>query len=257
MKYQVALVLLTIGFVCSQFTCPKFKCGAVSEPSMDEVCSKKTDVNNETTFNLLICSAQMTQVCGFNFASSLSNCTNSTIASRSLLPGEPCQYSDNCYSGSCLAGFCVGAEVGYACKNHIECRAGAFCSSQGKCELLAKEGFPCGWGKAACANHLTCNSGTCVPIGSLEIGAASDNQLACKTMYVALDTEGVFRCVTGPQLRGYTDKLIECTIGTMCEYSFNYTELPLSLPCKCGVNGDGKGYCRPGEGNMKGDIEKV
>lgn len=256
MKNQAVLALLFIALVSADYTCPKFKCGIESMPSLDEVCSKRVITGAETLYQLRVCSSYMTQSCAFMFSNDSSICVNTTAPLRSLLPGEPCQRPEDCMSNVCAGGFCTGNELGYTCKTDAECKVGAYCSDNGKCEALAVEGSVCGTGKARCMNHLACALGICVPMGSLEEGAPSDNLLACKTLFTAVDSQGTHKCAVGPKLQGYTGKLIECTMGQMCEYTLP-EDKKLSMPCKCGVNGEGKSFCRPGEGDMAGDINTV
>lgn len=260
MRYQVLLLAITVGIAFSAYSCPKYKCGIDSLyplPADGEVCSKRVINGAETTYQLKICSNSASQVCGFNFQNETSSCMDNVTSVRGLLPGDPCVYSENCASNLCTTGFCVGADFGYNCVADVQCRAGAFCSPAGKCEALAKEGSVCGEGIAKCMNHLTCNVGTCVPIGSMDLNAVANDAMACKSMYVAVDGQGVQRCASAPTLIGFAGKMVECAVGSMCKYSLGTPDTELQLPCRCGANPSGKAYCHPGEGNMQTDVKAV
>lgn len=259
MKYQAALVLLVIALARAAYVCPKFHCGVTYELELDEVCSRKTTGTSNTTFQLLLCASPNYQNCSFDFAASSSSCVNASMAPGSLLPGEPCQYGDYCISGSCMSGYCVGKELGLICKVNADCRVGTFCNYYGKCEALAAEGAVCGGVmKTVCQNHLVCVNNNCTRIGSLEIGVISNDPLACKSMYIATDELGVQRCSLGLSNVGYSGNLVECQMGSVCNYTINGSDtVTYTSPCKCGVNPEGKSYCHPGEGKMQSDIDIV
>ena len=251
MKYQVALTFLLVSLVLAQYKCPKFKCGLDGELTADELCAKRVVNGADILFQLRVCTNKLTQGCSFAFASNTSSCANNGPVQRTLLPGEPCQLAENCFSNICLNGTCVGFELGYSCRTDAECKTGTYCSGGGRCEALAGEGVVCS--ASRCMNHLACASGKCVKIGSLPVGNSSDNALACSSLFVAADTKGAYKCAVGPKLKGYSKNLIECNMGDMCQYDLSDGK-SLATPCKCGVNGDGKSYCRPGEGDQTDDI---
>ena len=258
MKYQLVLALLILGVVRSQYTCPKFSCGSVAGEDPIEVCTRRTASASEINYKLKLCNNAKTQGCNFKFAETTSNCTNFTTPAGSLLPGDPCVYPESCYSGVCRLGICMGREVGYACSVDQECTTGTYCNLKTKtCAVLAGQGAICGIEKGRCLNHLTCNMGVCVPVGSLTTGSPADNAIVCDTMYLAIDTDGLPKCSGGPKLKGYSNRLVECNIGDQCIYEFESGVGELRLPCKCGANADGKSYCHPGEGNQKNDVSLV
>jgi len=253
MKSQVVLAFLLIALVSAQYKCPKFGCGSVNLQGLGDVCSKKESNAGDSSFSLKVCSFKESEICNFMFENGTSPCVADRPPLRSVLPGDPCQNGEDCLSNICSGGVCVGYDLGYNCKTHSECKVGAYCSAGNRCEALVDAGQRCGSSVAQCLNHLSCNLGVCVPLGSLENGSPADDLLACKSLYIKLDETGNYKCAEGPKLNGFTKGLIECNMGEMCDYTVGDDKF--STPCKCGVNGDGKSYCRPGEGNMAGEIK--
>jgi hypothetical protein len=258
MKYQLVLALLILGIVSCQYTCPKFSCGSVTAEDPVEVCARKSSSASDINFKLKLCSNKQTQTCNFSFPDPVSNCSNITTLPQSLLPGDPCIYPESCYNGICRLGVCVGKEAGFACNVDKECTMGTYCSPKNKtCLPLLGLKAQCGTEKGPCANHLTCNLGECTPIGSLAKGSPADNPVACDSLYLTVDTDGIRKCSPGPRLQGYSGKGYECNVGEFCSYDVESNSGELKLPCKCGVNGNGKGYCHPGEGNLQKEVQIV
>ena len=47
----------------------------------------------------------------------------------SSYPGEPCNTTTDCLSGTCTSGVCFGSNVGQVCKSHLNCNPGLRCSN--------------------------------------------------------------------------------------------------------------------------------
>ena len=253
------MIFLVLAVAVCQYTCPKFRCGSVKQdaPSLGDVCVKKNTSATDTVYQLQLCPSPSTQNCNFTLGVALGNCTPVVTADGSRYPGDPCVYGRECISGSCPTQACSGTQLGGACASNIECDAGLFCNSAGKCDVLVKVGNQCSKAKGTCENHLTCTFGVCVQIGSLPQGNETDNSMACSTMFAMVDAVGKLRCHEGPKLKGGSIKPTECQLGTLCSYGFDHSADNLTKGCKCGVNPSGKAYCHPGEGIMTSDISKV
>jgi hypothetical protein len=111
-------------------------------------------------------------------------------------------------------------------------------------------GQPCGVGVGTCSNELTCALGVCTPIASMPNGNVTNNMLACQTLFAMVDATGLLKCHENPKLTSGSTIPTQCTLGTFCQYKFDSSSEALSLPCKCGANGNGMSYCHPGIANQ-------
>jgi len=251
MRLLVISFMALLGLSLAQNSCATFSCAA-SNDRESNVCAILVGKG----YSLKKCESETTQRCDFQYGFPQSSCVDIITTPASLLPGEPCVYSAYCMSGSCSNRTCAGRVQGEICIKHEECNIGLHCSGRGKCEPLLNSGDACGKGIGECKNELACASGKCVPIGSLDDQTPSDNELACKSLFISVDATGILKCHAPPKSAS-GDKPSQCQYGSLCEYQFDGSSEKLQMACKCGVNPAGNSFCHPGIGNLKNDLNKV
>jgi hypothetical protein len=168
-----------------------------------------------------------------------------------VLPGERCRSSENCMSGLCESGKCVGKGAGEDCEDHADCNAPLYCTRKNKCDIQIYESS---WLSCRndydCRNYLTCQFGACVPYLSRSEGeqvrnCVSNTSLACESTL----------CTSNYCLKAITnDKPIpvSCTSAEDCVSSWYSSESQpflLHTECNCALDTEGRGVCElfPGD----------
>jgi hypothetical protein len=179
----------------------------------------------------------------------------------SLAPGENCTYPGSCYSGTCTNGVCVGSPNGEECAYDIECDIGMACNA-GVCSSVATVGSACDFVNLKCDPRLICNMGVCVAQGSVDIGKAADNALACKSMYIAPQaaTSANTVCTAGPKLenkQASNTVLSPCPNDSVCRYTTSLSDNSVYVEagqCQCGRGPTQNLYCPLGKGDLANDV---
>ena len=179
-------------------------------------------------------------------------------------PGDPCQYGDECYSGSCLNGFCRGIAEGQSCRSSEECNVGLYCESLNylfTCQPLIYTGSSGCGSDYDCVNSAGCNygangpPGVCVTYYTLPLGS----QVACSVDGLS-NLCGSGACYNGgngllgicvPPPVSSSPLPTLCTVGGQCT-GRNQVGQSFVGTCVCGYNGNGSSYCKPFIGDAPG-----
>jgi hypothetical protein len=162
-------------------------------------------------------------------------------------PGEACVEDKDCYNGEpnaktgkCESKVCTGSKADEDCTHDSQCLVGNYCDGS-KCKAQKKADEECK-NHFQCLNGLACVSGKCGDkYFSLENGADADNENLCKSR----------RRTAGGKCTSWTstdtkdaklDNMVKCDNGSMCNY-VDHEKTSVKIPCQCGYNADGFGYC--------------
>lgn len=167
-------------------------------------------------------------------------------------PGEDCQTDSDCINipeiktiTRCVNKKCVGIEKDKKCQTTEACLAGLYCDSQtGRCEKQKAEFEDCK-STYECENSLLCYQGQCQDVMF---------QIPTGTTINEKDVNLDYYCEFGLNIDGVCAKLTveekeikeprECNGQNLCEYTYEPSTLgKISLPCECGYNNEGLGYC--------------
>ena len=162
-------------------------------------------------------------------------------------PGEDCESNDDCAKpaeglGKCVEGKCTGIQKYSKCENTDSCLVGTYCDgSTHRCEVQKDEYENCKT-SYECKNNLLCYQGQCKDVlFTLDIGSKV-NEPSIKPDYYCkygLAVNNICVKLLGSSM-GYT----ECKKGTQCTYTYIPSiQGKATLPCECGYNEEGKGYC--------------
>ena len=166
-------------------------------------------------------------------------------------PGDVCNTTADCSGLSiCNANnICEGRKAGGTCNDQDDCDVGFTCHNvemNATCQPLNNLGNSCGnfLTMNLCLNTLTCNYCKCINLFSLEKGAASQEDvaaLACSSgFYEPHPTQpGMVICAEAPLSPRAIIHPIACKAGSYCRSR----DGKHSVPCECGFNSDGKGFC--------------
>lgn len=181
-------------------------------------------------------------------------CKPIKIGKEERYPGEDCVESSNCkstsnFSSECVEGKCTGKKDDQLCSSSEECLKGLFCDKNTKrCKAQKVEWDTC-TSSFECQNNLLCYNGICknvlfsVKIGEniTDLGDGVDPKYYCE-YGMALNNTCVAFGFDTPEFN--KQRYIPCNYGDACFY--NYYPLKygsFELPCQCGYNEEGKGYC--------------
>lgn len=251
------------NLTCAKYTCKKHQkvCAHshsendVTNVVLSDVCDRKSfcDVGgdpNEVFYKNL----DVNGVC------TMKNPINAMLR----YPGEECKADADCWSpdkdkypeeklvGTCKYGFCQGYGRRQACKETAWCNIGLYCAQEGKCLPLLRDGAQCNKTNE-CQNHLLCYEGKCQykwysqPAGS-DVSSKGD---------MPLEYYCQFGKVSGGKCDFYNNtdsadkksKLVQCDLGTHCNYTT--VDGPMTLKCECGFNENGLSYCPKGHNYCK------
>jgi len=244
-----------------------YKCNQTLDKN---VCSKM-DISADDqkkailTFSFSPCPKE-SPFCELSVTDEVSMCTFNR-SEPYLFKDENCTYDFECHSGICLNKVCQSAKTsGQNCVYDTECDPGYSCEKDLLMPLttckplltLGQTGCVSQGIGLKCFQNLTCHLGTCVRIGSLEIGTKTNTPYACKTFSLHEDTNGDTFCSEGSKLVGInTKEPVKC--NNSCSYSYNYSKTIYNYTTNCsyGLDETGTAYCHPGKGNMMEAISNV
>jgi uncharacterized Fe-S cluster protein YjdI len=251
------------------FVCPKFSCAKNASNTTACLLANNPMTDNgdniTVTINTGICSKN--EYCSFGNTGIDAIFKNEKVSGKCLnksiitpivtrYPGETCDKNNICYDepdfkSSCdnSTYTCSGKKSGDNCTSTVQCVSGLYCNGT-VCLEQVKSNGKCNetWD---CANNLACYNRTCVEFGNVKTGSLMNRDLLgalydldykvtlCEFGKVSSD-----KCV---QRKYDTDKnvtkdtFIQCNWGTKCKYIEG--EDKIELPCACGYNDKGQGYC--------------
>jgi hypothetical protein len=245
-------------------TCPIYKCEAASGN-----CALsnffKTEDRNHVSLDEKVCKAG--QYCGTDgnpweiFASSETSVSGKCKPlaepfTSKRLPGEKCDDNNQCQDTPCKDGVCPGKNAGEACSGHSQCVVGTYCKDKTTCTAQLGNTAAC-TNSLECQNNLVCLTGTCqAGYYSQKAGVKIEPQegftMESLCEYGKYDNTNKECTILKLKNTKNTDGFALCDYGTQCQYSYN-DKVDIPMPCECGYNEKGQGYCRPGQ-ETKGKI---
>lgn len=142
------------------------------------------------------------------------------------LPGEPCNFKEQCLSKNCKKHICVGVEEGLACSKHADCAVGLYCNNS-VCTLLKGLGESC-TENFQCKNDAGCIDGKCVEYFTQAVGTEVKYAIQCNFNTARLEN-GKLIC----------DSLVldtknsDCKDKDICTYNWFITNEVYTTDCKC------------------------
>lgn len=266
--------------------CPIFQCES-EDRQKEKVCTSSLfDLGNKR-LNISLFSKSCTwdkEICDFSRNFNTSAESNSTCAPKQeqktikRFPGEACDTDNDCYAetktdifGICSnkTKLCLGKLKGDDCGATHQCVKGLYCKkgeTKSTCEYQLSSEKNCTQ-TYECANNLACLNNTCkdafysLNVGdeiTVEYDQLISKERFCKTNKVRQNAkDGKFRCIsrnhTDARNASLNDDLIQCNFNQKCNYTIsdNVTTDEDNLPCDCGYNKNGFGYCPRGHDSSK------
>jgi len=274
----------------------KFKCAKYSCKKDDTTCASSKNPFNDAGDGVEVtlgkkCDKGMDCYLGqtgtevfYTNATTALTCKNMTVPEIKVrFPGEECEVDSDCFNdvshpGACYGKKCWGMNETQPCNATESCVVGLYCDLvKGQCTKQRKEGEPCvyGWD---CQNHLGCHDGTCKAFGSLKEGinvtSAMSNwdkpedvfgygrRMLCE--YASMDKNGdvcsQFNYFGATLGKKNADGFVPCDKDDLCSYA-DLNNNTVSLPCGCGYNDQGQGYCplpnKVNEKDWKGAVKNL
>ena len=245
------------------WSCPIYKCDDIK---FDQTtCAYSVNPFNEQGNNVTVYlnnACRSGELCNFQenltFQNWTSNYTCVQITrpdlKRNKYPGESCRDHDDCRNskfnetiGYCIEGHCTGMKENNKCDSNEDCEAGLFCNGL-YCQKQQSIGGFC-IDQYSCQNNLGCLNGTCAALNSQKNGTNLGNTLdsrLCENGIINKNNQCIqisYRKMS-PDSNGF----VKCNLGQMCNYttgqwtSYDDSDL-IEIPCDCGYNSEGQGYC--------------
>ena len=174
-------------------------------------------------------------------------------------PGEKCEVDSECVYPlnnpssqfhKCEEGRCNGMEENGICEDNTWCKAGYYCDKySGKCKEQKGKNDACLETKE-CQNNLICLEKKCSDkLYSLVDGKELPNyeDVEIQKRFCKSGEVFNFTCVSYNDIANKTgdDQYEKCNFGEKCVYAVKGLsfEKKLEIPCPCGYNSEGVGYC--------------
>ena len=180
-------------------------------------------------------------------------CKSNRPSTQKRYPGEHCTENSQCiYNNICDENTkrCTGKSVDTICSSNIECLSGLYCDQKRHRCTQQKDLYGDCSSSYECSNNLLCHNSHCsdvlykLPVGTKVESVDEDipNDYYC--LY-GMSISGV--CVEfwyeDPELNLKEEK-VECKRNDLCHYIYNPIKFgTFTLPCQCGYNRKGNGYC--------------
>jgi hypothetical protein len=252
-----SITLLSVVIFTNTMMCPKFACPEGSS----KTCGSVRATGKDFGFNLVslsdICEKSETcEIAQQNWTSlamleedKLYTCKPTNSAVTRSFPGEQCSRNEDCQkngegTGDCIESTCTGILEMEECHTHSQCLAGSYCDVD-ECRPQKEFGLTCE-DSVECVNQYLCHNGTCslAPF-SLDVGEPvgdKDSMEDYKCKFQQFDSHR--KCTKLIQYEtGDAEGFVKCNVGDFCKYRLFGEGPELSIPCDCGFNADGTGYC--------------
>ena len=237
--------------------CPKYKCIEEGEQC---ALSSGTEDNTVITLSPICKDNEICIIPEEPIENKVGTCTpleGTTVR----YPGEDCTTDADCYNTPTNSFIskcdvetkkCTGIQKFKKCESTENCLVGYYCNTiSHRCELQKGEYQEC-TSTFECKNKLLCYKNHCanilygLPLGT-DINEKEKEKGVPLEYYCEYGLIEMNRCAAFGYTNPYYNQkqmIVECKNGEIC----NYTYYPLylgtfSLPCKCGYNEEGKGYC--------------
>ena len=225
-------------------------CGSTNAAQHSECLSISTSILLETCIDGYYCA--ITDLDGYiqgtntTTVSCEANRIDNVCNHTSVTTGHTCCDNSNCVTGFCYSGMCVGYDESHQCYTDSDCSANMYCNPNpnnnwGQCEAAFTLGQNCDFDNE-CASGLGCSRGSCVGLGSLDIGVKTDEAVFCKTLFASskyyCDSIDVY--VNGKKILSP----FACNSGDTCIYKLSYDgSIYANSTCHCDGSQDGVGFC--------------
>lgn len=255
--FLLLLFMMQVYNQCSIFTCNS----TLEEP----ICGRRVK-NEDYTFNysLRLCEIH-NEICDVEalLSENVGSCKEFSNVPR-LYPGETCIKNAECLNNRCVNEICVGLPENSECLHHSDCDLGLQCYKQ-KCTPFLHEGSTeqCQTSEQKdarlCDPNLACGDGKCVQLGSLPIGAFSEEMWACQSGFNFYDFPSKkFKCQEGDVLKD-SETLIDCPPSGQCTYQITIdgkvTET--QFRCQCGMRTKPQQVCPLGLKQLNKDFQTI
>ena len=128
MTSLLRFVTLALGLILGQSECLRYSCREAS----NSTCVLKTDGT------VYVSPCPKGEECDLGTGTCLEP------KARQLWPGESCLLKDDCVTGICEEGKCLGRDIGEICQTHENCNPPLYCSRMKTCDLqLAEHSYAC------------------------------------------------------------------------------------------------------------------
>lgn len=245
--------LLFLFFLSADSSCPKVKCEDslpigtcyVYKSSDDSIRVQECEEGEVCSVNQMYSTLQL------NLASNNAQCVDQYTIPDLKVPGEICNKDDECKSSKCVYSKCKGKQTGESCESSEDCEVGLMCSGEKNkfCKRQVKERGNC-TSSEECVNSAACFNGECTRYLSLENGAQYFDSnyavsLLCKSGY--LDASRA--CADAPY--NDNDANEPCESHLDCRLKFERSDERKYGTCSCGLNSEGKAFCRAVQGDKE------
>lgn len=234
--------------------CPRFICSDSFQAPNG--CLK---IESEKPNNVILRACKTpTDVCEISSLSEENTCVGTDkLTVAHLYPGEVCSADSECFSKSCKGSqldpttkICMGS-LG-ACSDSIDCHAGYYCFNR-TCVSVSTKDQTCSLDFSNCSAITTCsNTGKCILLGSLPLGANSYNHAACETYYFRNNICAKAPKLVTAKLKKEADAyLCPASENPVCEYESEAAnqKVVTQEKCSCGLSDYSGKYCKLGRGD--------
>jgi hypothetical protein len=258
MKYFITLLLLSFfTFLSGLPQCPKYDCS----DNKNNICASIKSTLNDLSYNQITlsdicekgqsCQIKYKHLSSLAYANQDSSFTceaNKEQNLKYLYPGEDCSIKNSvCVKmgkkdGQCVNGKCTGQEENEACSTHVDCLAGLYCSDN-ICRPQKTFGSDCS-DSVECVNQYLCHNKKCelIPFSLNVDEPVGDHDTLdfFKCKFHVFDSNR--KCAAMLQKeQGDENGFVKCELGQNCNYTISGKDM--SVPCSCGFNAQGFGYC--------------
>lgn len=246
MKFSIYIVIITLIQLGFLQVCPVFQC---YEFPNENACAMKSQGENGFVMNLRGCNTTINKdyVCPLS-AQEEEEDICALPSPKKVFPGEVCNTTEDCISGTCENKLCVGKKEGDKCGADYECGPNLYCLET--CKPAIKNGEPCNTTDKCKADAL-CLQNKCVQYASIDNNQPALVPATCKSLFMY---EG--KCSAGPTLSEDNKKTNICigrnNLEPICKYSISNGP-SFNESCTCGMTNTTFGLCKLGEGDYQVD----
>lgn len=245
------MIILTLISLACGLTCPKYKCKPENLNFEKGTCI----YYDNSTYFLETCGRD--HYCPAISTPGNSTCTPKENPTQKSWPGEPCESNSTCAFGYCRNNTCIGKHWLQKCNITDECHVGLFCS-KGICWPQFKEDQECTQ-DTDCLNNMKCWRLDSEPTGRCQRYFSFKKRYRiydCQNYESDLCESGACIAPGGNGKGRCIDKIKPNYLVSSCEENSDCPsksgDWEFYGNCECGINSEGKRYCKPFLGSEEG-----